>query len=265
MGWLDDVKAAKGEPVWLELVETLRTVTEGKIYLETPRARLTLLLANFYERIGNDPKSAPQLKAEATTASPFESIVKASDLMSELQVETYSSMDRKEKTEFILEQMRLLVIVAKEKDAKAKASKETAVDKDKKVLAADGETEWIKVRVGGRKIHEGFLTDKGNEVASISIYVGDGAADRAVEGAETQVLRFDDSIRLAPRLLPRRRQVLPQGVGNTDHQGGDGGAGQRGKVNRPLKRASSNSGSFRRWRTSSTTWCSHRTTTSSRT
>ncbi|KAG8986813.1 hypothetical protein FRB94_002648 [Tulasnella sp. JGI-2019a] len=177
MGWLDDVKSTKGEPTWLELVETLRTVTEGKIYLETPRARLTLLLAAYYERIANDPSTAPAPKPDATTGktpaapTPFDSLVKASDLMTELQVETYSSMDRKEKTEFILEQMRLLVLVAKEKDTQAKESKEkSAADKEKKVTAADGEAEWIKVRVGGRKIHEGFLTDKGNEVLKLKYY-----------------------------------------------------------------------------------------------
>ena len=37
--------------------------------------------------------------------------------MSDLQVETYSSMERREKTEFLLEQMRLLVLVARGKDA----------------------------------------------------------------------------------------------------------------------------------------------------
>ncbi|KAG8905440.1 hypothetical protein FRC01_008353, partial [Tulasnella sp. 417] len=172
MGWLDDVRAKQGEPTWLELVETLQTITEGKIFLETPRARLTLILAKFHERISQDPSSAPPPKPDPATGkappkpTPFESLQKASDLMSELQVETYSSMERKEKTEFILEQMRLLVLVAKEKDKEAKASKEKAavsLTGDKKVLAADGEAEWIKVRVGGRKVHEGFISQKDNE------------------------------------------------------------------------------------------------------
>ncbi|KAG9043810.1 hypothetical protein FS837_009112 [Tulasnella sp. UAMH 9824] len=179
MGWLDDVRAKQGEQTWLELVETLRTITEGKIFLETPRARLTLILANFHERISQDPKSAPPAKPDPATGkapptpTPFESLQKASDLMSELQVETYSSMERKEKTEFILEQMRLLVLVAKEKDKEAKASKEKAavsLTGDKKVLAADGEAEWIKVRVGGRKVHEGFISEKGNEDLKLKYY-----------------------------------------------------------------------------------------------
>lgn len=174
MGWLEDVRSTRGEPTWLELLETLRTVTEGKIYLETPRARLTLTLAKYYERLSLDPSSAPPPKADESgkvppPATAFDLLVKASELLSDLQVETYSSMDRKEKTEFILEQMRLLVLVAREKDKEAKASKEktgAALTGDKKVIAADGEAEWIKVRVGGRKVHEGFLTDKGNEVGA---------------------------------------------------------------------------------------------------
>jgi len=92
--------------------------------------------------------------------------------MSDLQVETYSSMDRREKTEFILEQMRLLVLVAKDKDTQAKASKKTAATlaSDKKVTTADGEGEWLKVRVGGRKVHEGFLSEKANEELKLKYY-----------------------------------------------------------------------------------------------
>jgi 26S proteasome regulatory subunit N5 len=80
----------------------------------------------------------------------------ASDLLSELQVETYSSMERREKTEFLIEQMRLLVAVAKSKD---KASGKDGL--------GNGETEWVKVRVGGRKVNERFLADSGNEVGGM--------------------------------------------------------------------------------------------------
>lgn len=66
-------------------------------------------------------------------------------------------MERREKTEFILEQMRLLVAVARSKDAE--------LDKEgKKDSLGGGEAEWVKVRVGGRKINEEFLKDKANEV-----------------------------------------------------------------------------------------------------
>ena len=83
----------------------------------------------------------------------------ASDLLSDLQVETYSSMERKEKTEFILEQMRLLISVAKMKDEDAA--------KDGKDSLADGDPEWTKVRVGSRKINEDFLKDPENQVCSL--------------------------------------------------------------------------------------------------
>jgi 26S proteasome regulatory subunit N5 len=65
-------------------------------------------------------------------------------------------MERREKTEFILEQMRLLIAVAREKDAEK--------DKDGKDTTGGGEAEWVKVRVGGRKVNEEFLKDKINEV-----------------------------------------------------------------------------------------------------
>jgi 26S proteasome regulatory subunit N5 len=197
--WLEALKADAGEDRWLEFLQTLRTVTEGKVnvavdctavllgraidallllpdaqvHLETPRARLTLLLSKFYERLytSNTPYTPkPSEEQPSPTAiSPRDSLITASDLLSELQVETYSSMDRKEKTEFLLEQMRLLVAVARTKDAEGKQLKaKGAQDKDdSKVATLDGDTEWIKVRVGGRRVPEAFLAEEGNEVNSL--------------------------------------------------------------------------------------------------
>jgi len=71
----------------LELISSLRSITEGKIYVEIERARLTRILAKMKEDEGNIPEAA--------------------DIMQELQVETFGQMDRSEKTDFILEQMRL--------------------------------------------------------------------------------------------------------------------------------------------------------------
>jgi 26S proteasome regulatory subunit N5 len=67
-------------------------------------------------------------------------------------------MDRKEKTEIILEQMRLLIAVARLKDAE-----QGKIGKDS---LGGGEAEWVKVRVGGRKINEEFLKQPDNEVHS---------------------------------------------------------------------------------------------------
>merc|ERR1711936_1241794 len=61
----------------VELINTLRTVTEGKIYVEVERARLTHRLSKMKEAEGNTSEAAK--------------------IMQELQVETYGSMERKEK------------------------------------------------------------------------------------------------------------------------------------------------------------------------
>lgn len=98
----------------LDLIETLRTVTEGKIYVENERARITSTLAKIHEKDGK--------------------IEQAAKILQELQVETYGSMEKKEKVEFILEQMRLCfetkdyirtTIISKKINAKYFDSKDT--------------------------------------------------------------------------------------------------------------------------------------------
>eukprot|EP01137_Pigoraptor_chileana_P012590 Opistho-2@65131 len=74
-------------PIKMELIDTLRTVTAGKIHVENERARLTMTLA--YIKEGQNK------------------IAEAAEILQELQVETFGSMDRREKVDFILEQMRL--------------------------------------------------------------------------------------------------------------------------------------------------------------
>ncbi|KAL2911978.1 proteasome regulatory particle subunit [Polyrhizophydium stewartii] len=71
--YVDEIKDTK---IKLELIDTLRTVTEGKIFVEVERAHLTRTLAKIKENEGKI-------------------------------VETYGSMEKREKTDFILEQMRL--------------------------------------------------------------------------------------------------------------------------------------------------------------
>lgn len=165
------------------IINPFRTqLTLDQIFLETPRARVTLLLAHHHESLTKNPTSA--------SPSPKESKQTASDLLSELQVETYSSMERREKTEFLLEQMRFLIMVAREKDAeKGQEGKSNAI--------GGGEAEWVKVRVAGRKVNETFLTQKANEVR---MFVRARAA-RCLKphaiGPETEVLRNDDPVRPA--------------------------------------------------------------------
>lgn len=142
--WCDGGKGALRSEIELQFHTHL-----SQIFLETPRARVTLLLAHYHESLAGGPSNSATYKEQMQTAC---------ELLSDLQVETYSSMDRREKTEFILEQMRLLIVVARLKDAE--------LDKNGKEVLGGGETEWVKVRVGGRKINEEFLKEKENEVSA---------------------------------------------------------------------------------------------------
>eukprot|EP01100_Stratorugosa_tubuloviscum_P015169 TRINITY_DN852_c0_g2_i1.p1 TRINITY_DN852_c0_g2~~TRINITY_DN852_c0_g2_i1.p1 ORF type:complete len:450 (-),score=190.83 TRINITY_DN852_c0_g2_i1:89-1438(-) len=72
--------------VLVQLYKCLRTITEGKIYVENERARLTRKLAAIKKSKGK--------------------IAKASALLQEIQVETYGSMDKREKVDFLLEQIQ---------------------------------------------------------------------------------------------------------------------------------------------------------------
>ncbi|XP_049851918.1 26S proteasome non-ATPase regulatory subunit 12-like isoform X2 [Schistocerca gregaria] len=74
----------------MELIDALISVTEGKIFVEKQRARLMLHLSKIREKEGN--------------------IATAASILQEVQVETFGSMKKKEKTEYILEQMRLSLL-----------------------------------------------------------------------------------------------------------------------------------------------------------
>ncbi|KJZ72530.1 hypothetical protein HIM_08054 [Hirsutella minnesotensis 3608] len=86
VGFLDQTPDVETK---LKVIEALRTVTEGKIFVEVERARVTRILSDI-------KKSQGDLKA-------------ATEVLCELQVETFGSMDRREKTEFILEQVALCI------------------------------------------------------------------------------------------------------------------------------------------------------------
>ncbi|KAI9813498.1 MAG: hypothetical protein M1832_006296 [Thelocarpon impressellum] len=86
MSFLDDTPNVETK---LSVIETLRTVTEGKIFVEVERARVTKILSDIKYKQG-DKKGA-------------------AEVLCELQVETFGSMDRREKTEFILEQVSLCI------------------------------------------------------------------------------------------------------------------------------------------------------------
>ena len=72
------------------LVTELRNITDGKMYLEAERARLTRSLAILKESAGD--------------------IATAANVLQDVHVETYGSISKREKIEFILEQMRLTLL-----------------------------------------------------------------------------------------------------------------------------------------------------------
>lgn len=84
------LETAPDKATLLRMLDTLRTVTAGKIHVEVERARLTMKLAKIKEADGDTAEAA--------------------DILQELQVETFGSMERREKVEFILEQMRLCLL-----------------------------------------------------------------------------------------------------------------------------------------------------------
>lgn len=84
MGYFD---SAPDQAALVELIKTLQTVTEGKIYVEIERARLTKRLAKIEEAKGN--------------------VSEAADILQEVAVETFGAMAKEEKISFILEQVRL--------------------------------------------------------------------------------------------------------------------------------------------------------------
>ncbi|KAH8916159.1 hypothetical protein BT69DRAFT_1355926 [Atractiella rhizophila] len=93
----------------------LRDVTEGKIFLELERARLTRRLSGMLEAKGE--------------------VAEASRIIQEIAIETFGAVDRREKTSFILEQMRFLKLRG----------------------------EWEKLEIIARKINARWLAGEGNE------------------------------------------------------------------------------------------------------
>jgi 26S proteasome regulatory subunit N5 len=82
--WVDE---QSDESLKLQLITTLRTVTEGKMYVEVERARLSLTLARMRESEGK--------------------LEEARNVLQDTQVETLGGMDKREKTDFVLQQVRL--------------------------------------------------------------------------------------------------------------------------------------------------------------
>lgn len=143
---LDFVEQVSDQETKVVLLKCIRSGTEGKVYVEAERARATRILAALHERDGQ--------KGEA-----FE-------LMQEVAVETFSSVERREKYDFILEQMR---------------------------LALDTE-QYNQAQIISRKINPKIFTDAAEELQVGSAYGGRGILchGRGV-ATQGQVCDADDS------------------------------------------------------------------------
>lgn len=86
MSFLDSIDEIS---VAIELIKILRSITEGKIFVELESAELTRRLAEIYEKTDKAKEAAKVLQ--------------------EVQVETLSKMETKEKINYILEQVRLCI------------------------------------------------------------------------------------------------------------------------------------------------------------
>ncbi|CAD6886543.1 unnamed protein product [Tilletia controversa] len=146
----------------LKLIETLRTVTEGKIFVEVERARVTLMYSHILVAQGK--------------------ISEAADALGELAVETFGSMERREKTEFILEQMRLNL----------------------------ERGDYNKTNVLSRKINTKFFDDEKQHDLKLTFY--DLMIRYALhEGKFLDVSKYNREIYTTPRIrsdLPRSNEVL---------------------------------------------------------
>jgi len=70
------------------LINTLKELTNGKIYLEREYARVITLLCQMYEQDGETDR--------------------ATDMIQDIQIETYGSIEMRDKVDFILYQMKLV-------------------------------------------------------------------------------------------------------------------------------------------------------------
>ena len=84
---LSYVDESPGKSEKVVLIKTLVEICEAKIYVEGESARLHLMLALIYEEDGN--------------------LTDACDTIQDVHVETYGSLSRFEKAEYILHQIRL--------------------------------------------------------------------------------------------------------------------------------------------------------------
>lgn len=117
-----EVVSSEQKEIRDKLIVTLRDITDGKIFLEAERARLTRALAVIKETDGDVPGAA--------------------DILQEVHVETYSSLSKREKVEFILEQIRLTL----------------------------GKRDYVRAAIVANKINRKVLNEEGMETEKIKFF-----------------------------------------------------------------------------------------------
>ena len=108
IGW---VEATPDTATKVALIACLRDVTDGKIYAEAERAKLTRALAVIKEAEGD--------------------IAGACDAMLDVYVETFGALSKREKIDFILEQIRLCIL----------------------------KQDWVRVMIVAKKVQTKFLEE----------------------------------------------------------------------------------------------------------
>jgi len=88
--WLLEKQKVSRKDIDSIIKPALNDVTEGKIFVEVEKAKLTQMQADIKEAEGN--------------------VEEAANLLQEVQVEAFGAMERREKTEYILNQMRLVLL-----------------------------------------------------------------------------------------------------------------------------------------------------------
>ena len=90
---------------------------------------------------------------------------RAADLLSDLQVETFSSMDKREKTELCVPSPRSTLVLPRMLTGLGATAQlpsfHSILDQ---MRLESGRDNWTRVRVGSRKINRAYLKEEGNAV-----------------------------------------------------------------------------------------------------
>ncbi|PSN34115.1 26S proteasome non-ATPase regulatory subunit 12 [Blattella germanica] len=133
------VEQAPNKETKIKLIDTLRNVTEGKIYVEVERARLTHKLAKMKEEEGN--------------------IIEAANIIQELQVETYGSMEKREKASLLFSNCRLTFLEV--------LYVELILEQMRLCLA---KRDYIRTQIISKKINTKFFEDEGTQDLKLKFY-----------------------------------------------------------------------------------------------